>query len=352
MTIALIVGVLLDLAFGDPRWLPHPIRGMGLLINTLERLLRRNSPPQPRRGGCASNKKSRSNRSGADGVVLVNKMIFWTSTTPAAATASAFPSSAEEGIGGCVLVCAVLFIVVAVVTFTLRLGGFLIAAYWIFTCFAVRSLDHESNKVVEALRAGDIDRARTLVGQLVGRDTQHLSEREVTRAVFETVAENMSDAIVAPLFYLAILGVPGMVAYKAVNTMDSMIGYKNDRYIRFGWAAARLDDVANYIPARITACLIVFSAALMRLRWRRAIHVVFRDARLQPSPNAGYPEAALAGALGVQLGGLNYYFGRPVEKPFLGDPLEDLEWRRFSQVRQLLYLVTAFSCIGVALWLL
>ena len=248
--------------------------------------------------------------------------------------------------------CAVLFIVVMVVTFTLRLGGFLIATYWIFTCLAVRSLDQESNKVVEALRAGDIDRARTLVGQLVGRDTQHLSEKEVTRAVFETVAENMSDAIVAPLFYLAILGVPGMVAYKAVNTMDSMIGYKNDRYIRFGWAAARLDDVANYIPARITACLIVFSAALMRLRWRRAIHVVFRDARLQPSPNAGYPEAALAGALGVQLGGLNYYFGRPVEKPFLGDPLEDLEWRRFSQVRQLLYLVTAFSCIGVALWLL
>jgi adenosylcobinamide-phosphate synthase len=161
----------------------------------------------------------------------------------------------------------------------------------------------------------------------------------------------MSDAIVAPLFYLAILGVPGMVAYKAVNTMDSMIGYKNDRYIRFGWAAARLDDVANYIPARITALLIILAAALLRLRWRSAVNIVFRDAHLQPSPNAGYPEAALAGALGVQLGGLNYYFGRPVQKPFLGDPLEDLEWTRFSQVRLLLYLVTAVSYIGVALWL-
>src|SRR4051794_39562738 len=117
----------------------------------------------------------------------------------------------------------------------------------------------------------------------------------------------MSDAIVAPLFYLALVGVPGMVAYKAVNTMDSMVGYKNDRYIRFGWAAARLDDLANYIPARITAAMILFSAAIMRLRWRTAIQIVLRDAHLQPSPNAGYPEAALAGALGVRLGGLNYY---------------------------------------------
>src|SRR3989442_9984648 len=300
-TTALITGAALDLVLGDPRWLPHPIRGIGLLISTLERLLR--------------------------------KLPY-------------------EKLGGCVLVCAVLFITVTIVTASLLLGGLLVAAYWIFTCLAVRSLDRESNHVIEALRLGNLERARMLVGQLVGRDTKHLSESDVIRAVFETVAENLSDAIVAPLFYLAILGVPGMVAYKAVNTMDSMIGYKNDRYIRFGWAAARLDDVANYIPARITAFLIVLSAALVRLRWRRAIRVIFRDARLQPSPNAGYPEAPLAGALGVQLGGLNYYFGHPVEKPFMGDPLEDLEWRRFSQVRQLLYLVTAFSCIAVALWLL
>jgi adenosylcobinamide-phosphate synthase len=301
MTIALIAGVLLDLLLGDPRWLPHPVRGIGLLVNGLERLLL----------------KGRYRKT-----------------------------------AGCVLVIAVLSIVAAFVIFTLQLGGTLVAVFWIFACLAVRSLDHESNKVIEALRTCDMDRARTLVGNLVGRDTKNLSEKDVTRAVFETVAENMSDAIVAPLFYLAIFGVPGMVAYKAVNTMDSMVGYKNDRYIRFGWAAARLDDVANYIPARITAGLIVLSAALIRLRWRSAIQVVLRDARLQPSPNAGYPEAALAGALGVQLGGLNYYFGRPVEKPFLGDPLENLEWRRFSHVRQLLYLVTAFSCIVVALWLL
>jgi len=300
-TTALALGVLMDLLLGDPRWLPHPIRGMGLLIKALERFLRR------------------------------------------------IP---YEKVSGCILVCAVLLTVVSAVTVTLHWGGFLVAAYWIFTCLAVRNLDQESNKVIAALREGDLHRARTLVGCLVGRDTGHLSDKDVTRAVFETVAENMSDAIVAPLFYLAILGVPGMVAYKAVNTMDSMVGYKNDRYLRFGWAAARLDDIANYIPARITAGLIVLMAALVRLRWRAAIRVVWRDAHLQPSPNAGYPEAALAGALGVRLGGLNYYFGHPVQKPFLGDPLEDLQWNKFSHVRLLLYLVAACSYLVVALWLI
>jgi len=300
-TTALALGVLMDLLLGDPRWLPHPIRGMGLLIRALERFLR--------------------------------KILF-------------------EKVSGCILVSAVLLTVVSAVTVTLHWGGFPVAAYWIFTCLAVRNLDQESNKVIAALRDGDLHLARTLVGYLVGRDTGHLSDKDVTRAVFETVAENMSDAIVAPLFYLAILGVPGMVAYKAVNTMDSMVGYKNDRYLRFGWAAARLDDVANYIPARITAGLIVLMAAVVRLRWRGAIRVVLRDAHLQPSPNAGYPEAALAGALGVRLGGLNYYFGHPVQKPFLGDPLEDLQWNRFSQVRLLLYLVAGCSYLVVALWLL
>jgi adenosylcobinamide-phosphate synthase len=297
---AMGLGALLDLVVGDPQWLPHPVRGIGRLITTLERVLRRIS---------------------------------------------------YEKIGGCVLVVFVVSVVAAVVTGTLYWGGFPVAVYWIFVCLAVRSLDRESNRVIQALQKGDLDRARTLVGYLVGRDTKDLSESDVTRAVFETVAENMSDAIVAPVFYLALLGIPGMVAYKAINTMDSMVGYKNDRYLRFGWAAARLDDFANYLPARITAGLIVLSAAMMRLRWRGAISVVLRDAHLQPSPNAGYPEAALAGALGVRLGGLNYYFGRPVQKPFLGDPLEDLKWNRFSQVRLMLYLVTLISYGLVGIWL-
>jgi adenosylcobinamide-phosphate synthase len=237
------------------------------------------------------------------------------------------------------------------VTITLRWGGFVAAAYWIFSCMAVRSLDQHAVRVMVALRSGDLSRSRNLVGQIVGRDTAAMSGEEITRAVFETVAENMSDGIVAPLFFLVTFGIPGMAAYKAINTMDSMIGYKNDRYIQFGWAAARLDDAANYVPARLTAGLIVLSAAILRLRWRSAVAAILRDARLQPSPNAGYPEAALAGALGVRLGGLNYYFGRPVRKPFIGEPIDELQWDRFPCVRWLMYAVAALSYISVGIWL-
>jgi adenosylcobinamide-phosphate synthase len=294
------MGATLDLIIGDPRWLPHPVQGIGFLVQRLEQLLRRTSNER------------------AAGLLL-------------AAT----------------IVCATFGFVVL----TLRLGGFPIAVYWIFSCLAVRSLDQHSVRVIEALRCGDLTFARHLVGQIVGRDTRSMSESDVTRAVFETVAENMGDGIVAPLFFLAIFGIPGMVTYKAINTMDSMIGYKNERYIRFGWAAARLDDIANYIPARVTGGLIVLGAALLRLRWRSAVAAILRDARLQPSPNAGYPEAALAGALGVQLGGLNYYLGRPVRKPFLGDPIYELQWNRFATVRWLMYIVAGISYLSVGIWL-
>jgi adenosylcobinamide-phosphate synthase len=295
-----IAGVL-DLIIGDPRWLPHPVQGIGFLVRGVENVIRRLS---------------------------------------------------QGRFAGLLLVMIVLAASSGFVTATLHWGGFPAAVYWIFSCIAVRSLDDHAFQVISALSHGNLEQARNLVSQIVGRDTRHLSGAEITRAVFETVAENMSDGIVAPLFFLALLGIPGMVAYKAVNTMDSMLGYKNDRYIRFGWAAARLDDVANYIPARITAGLIVLAAAMLRLRWRAALTVIRRDAHLQPSPNAGYPEAALAGALGVRLGGLNYYFGRPVQKPFLGDSIDELQWTRFPSVRWTMYLVAALSYFLVVLWLL
>jgi adenosylcobinamide-phosphate synthase len=298
--IALLAGGLLDLLLGDPTWVPHPVRGIGRLISFLEQQLIRFQ---------------------------------------------------YERFAGCVLCCLVVVTTALVAGLTIYWGGTLASIYWIFTCLAVRSLDQESRRVIEALRAGDLANARKLAGYIVGRDTKDLSEREVTRAVFETVGENMSDAIVAPLFFLALFGIPGMVTYKAINTMDSMIGYKNETYIRFGWAAARLDDIANYIPARVTAALIVLAAVVMGLRWRNALTTVWRDARLQPSPNSGYPEAALAGALGVQLGGLNYYFGEPSRKPFLGESIEPLRWNRFPKVRLLLYLVASAAYIMVALCL-
>jgi adenosylcobinamide-phosphate synthase len=299
-TTEFLAGASLDVLLGDPAWIPHPVRGIGRIVAFLERPLRR------------------------------------------------IPN---ETFGGCLLVCSVIAVVLIVSGLTVYWGGAVVSTYWIFACLALRSLDVESGKVIQALKTGDLDNARKLTGYIVGRDTNELSERDITRAVFETVGENMSDAIVAPLFFLAIFGVPGMAAYKAINTMDSMVGYKNEKYIRFGWAAARLDDVANYFPARITAALIVVIAACMRMRWRNAVVAIRRDARLQPSPNSGYPEAALAGALGVQLGGLNYYFGRPSRKPFLGDSIEDLRWSCFPQVRILLYLVALAAYAVVALCL-
>jgi adenosylcobinamide-phosphate synthase len=295
------IAVMLDLIIGDPRWLPHPVEGIGFLVRRFERLLRRIMP--------------------------------------------------YERAAGSVLVFMVLSVSLVFTAATLRWGGSPVAVYWIFSCLALRSLDQHALRVIEALRSGDLNVARNLVGQIVGRDTGKLSENEITRAVFETIAENLSDGVVAPLFFLAVAGIPGMLAYKAINTMDSMIGHKNESYIRFGWAAARLDDLANYIPARITAGLIVLSAALLRLRWRSAAAIILRDARLQPSPNAGYPEAALAGALGVQLGGLNYYFGRRVHKPFLGDPIDELQWSRFATVRWLMYGVAGFSYLALGIWL-
>ena len=296
----LAMGAGLDLALGDPRWLPHPVQGIGILIRTLERILRKVSSAK------------------------------WS---------------------GALLVLITLLVTVVISDVTVRWGGTAIAVYWIFSCIAVRSLDQHAVRVIEALRSGDLQLARERVAYIVGRDTANLSSAEIVRAVFETVAENMSDGIVAPLCFLAAFGVPGMVAYKAVNTMDSMIGYKNDRYFHFGWAAARLDDVCNYIPARITAGLIVLISALLNLKWKQALAVTLRDARFQPSPNAGYPEAALAGALGVQLGGLNYYFGRPVQKPLLGDPIDELQWNRFPSVRWLMYGVALSSYLLVGIWL-
>src|SRR5690242_15441663 len=238
----LVLGAGLDFMIGDPRWLPHPVQGIGWLVSQAERLLRRLS---------------------------------------------------QGRMAGAILVAVVLSITIGSVVLTLRWGGRPVAVYWIFSCLAVRSLDQHALRVIHALRTGDISLARTRVAEIVGRDTATLPAAEIVRAVFETVAENMSDGIVAPLCFLAAFGVPGMVAYKAINTMDSMIGYKNERYLHFGWAAARLDDVANYVPARITAGLIVIAAAILRLRWRCAVTAVRRDARSQPSPNAGYPEAAL-----------------------------------------------------------
>jgi adenosylcobinamide-phosphate synthase len=215
--------------------------------------------------------------------------------------------------------------------------GFAVAAVLSWTCLAAHSLHRESKLVANRLLAGDLEGARCCLSRIVGRDTEQLDEPEIWRALVETVAENTSDGVIAPLFYL-MLGGPALgLAYKAVNTLDSMVGYKNAAYIRFGWASARFDDIVNYLPARLTGTLMALAAPLAGLSGRNALSMMLRDGRNHSSPNSGIPEAAAAGALGVQLGGTNRYFGAVVEKPTIGDPARELSAASYRGVIRLMY---------------
>ncbi len=282
-----IVAVVLDLLLGDPRWLPHPVIMIGRMIAFLEGLLRR----------CVM-----SERLGGILLLLFTVSLTYGIALAAVATASAVHPSA----------------------------GIAVSALMAWTALAARSLHRESGLVAAALERGDLPEARRYLSYIVGRDTADLDEPEIWRATVETVAENGSDGVIAPLFFLLLGGPPLALAYKAINTLDSMVGYKNDRYLRFGWASARCDDLANYLPARLTGLLMVLVAPLCGFSFRNSWRIMARDGRNHASPNSGVPEAATAGALGVQLGGTNSYFGRPVVKPTIGDPVRPLDrdaWR-------------------------
>lgn len=293
-TAIVVVAVLLDLLLGDPCRLPHPVIGIGRLISFVEAPLRR---------------AFKSERLG--GIVLLCLTMGITCLAGALLLA------------GSALVHAALREVVAV--------------YLSWTCLAARSLHKESATVVEALQQGDLPEARHRLSHIVGRDTQDLDEQGIIRGVVETVAENTSDGVIAPLLCLMLGGPLLGLAYKAVNTLDSMVGYKNDRYLLFGWASARCDDLANYLPARLTGLLMVAAAPFVGLSSRYAWRIMRRDGRNHSSPNSGIPEAAAAGAIGVQLGGLNYYFGKPVAKPTIGDPVRPLGPAAYRGTVRLMY---------------
>jgi adenosylcobinamide-phosphate synthase len=196
-----------------------------------------------------------------------------------------------------------------------------------WTTLAARDLFDHVLSVQAALQSASLPEARAAVAKIVGRDTEEMAESDIVRATVETIAESTADGVMAPLFYLAIGGAPLALAYKAINTLDSMIGHMDERYRWFGLASARLDDVANFLPARLTALLLVLSAGIVSRSWpamQRAWRILLRDGGKHASPNSGRPEAAMAGALGVQLGGINFYDGRPVERSCLGDPDEPL----------------------------
>jgi adenosylcobinamide-phosphate synthase len=224
----------------------------------------------------------------------------------------------------------------------------LIATVWLaWTCLAARELHRQSAVVVERLVDGDLRGARQALAMIVGRDTAELDEQAILRACIETVSENSSDGIVAPLFYLGLGGPVTGIVFKAVNTLDSMIGYRNERYREFGWAAARLDDLLNWLPARLTALLMIAGSAALGLNPLGGWRVMRRDARRHASPNAGFPEAVAAGALGVQLGGPACYFGQWQEKPTFGDPGQALTVVDYRRMVMLMYVV-AVLMLGIA----
>lgn len=230
--------------------------------------------------------------------------------------------------------------------------GTAVLVYFIYAGLATRSLHLESRRVEEALDRGDLPEARRLLSRIVGRETAYLTPAEIRRAVLETVAENLGDGVVAPMFFTLLLGLPGLVLYKAANTLDSMVAYRNERYLRFGRVAARADDILNYLPARLTALLMVLAAYLLGLDTKGAWRITRRDAGNARSPNAGWPEAALAGALGVRLGGPSTYFGRQVNKPFIGDPGPPLAASHYTEAIRLLYTTSALMAAFTFLSLL
>ncbi len=226
----------------------------------------------------------------------------------------------------------------------------IVEIYLVFSLLAFRSLWLSGKRVFLALQRGNLEEARKNLRSLVGRDTEHLAEWEVVRACVESLAENFSDAVVAPLFYASLFGGLGILLYKVVNTLDSMLGYRDFRYFFFGFASARLDDLLNFIPARLSAFFLGMAALFSGRPFGRTILTALRDARKHPSPNAGWPEAAMAGALGIRLGGVNYYQGRREERPFLGEPLKELVPERIEEALSLLWLGSWFALLILALF--
>jgi adenosylcobinamide-phosphate synthase len=299
----LVAAFLLDLAVGDPRWLPHPVVSMGKVTSHGETVLRSGNPRRDFLAGMALSLF----------VIVISASTAWA-----------------------------LVVFFHLLPFWL---SFIATAALASTTLATRGLLDASKRIEAPLRAGDLVVAREKLSHIVGRETAHLNQDKVLRASLESLAESTCDGIVAPLFYLFVGGVPLAMAYKAVNTLDSMIGYRTERYFYFGKFAARLDDMVNYVPARLTAGFMVLATLALHLHPARTLRIAWRDHANHLSPNAGYPEAALAGAFGVRLGGPSIYFGRKIDKPYLGDDLTPVTIGMLKEGR-VLCLVTAILSLA------
>lgn len=312
---ACLTGSILDFIFGDPQWLYHPVRLIGKWISCLEKRLRKAA------GNSVEKQK-------------VYGVILWFLVVIPAAGLPALMLHAAGRIH--------------------PLFSFGLESFWCYQLLAARCLLRESKKVYACLQQGDIEGGRRAVSMIVGRDTKDLTETGITKAAVETVAENTSDGVTAPLFFLLIGGAPLGFFYKAVNTMDSMLGYKDDRYLYFGRMAAKMDDVVNYLPSRISAVLMIVSACLLRLDGKQAWKTYRRDRRKHASPNSAQTESVCAGALRVQLAGDAWYRGVLHKKEFIGDDLREIEAEDIVRAGRLMYgtAVLSFLVFGGIRYLL
>lgn len=296
------IAYLIDLVVGDPYWMPHPVQFIGKMIEKIEKLLYR-----------FKNKKFL----GAILTITVLTMTF-------------------------------------IISYTLGVIQF-VGIYLLYTIFATKCLAKEGMKVYNILKAKDMEKAKKELSYLVSRDTKDMDERNIIRSVMETISENTVDGIIAPMFYMMIgaIVLPGNLSgalafgmtYKGVNTLDSMVGYKNDKYIDFGWFSARFDDWANLIPARITGMILYpLSALILGYDYKSSFRIYFRDRKKHASPNSGHPESAAAGAIGIQFGGVTSYFGEVHEKPTIGDKIKEFD---IEDIRKNIKMMYGASILGM-----
>lgn len=316
---ALIIGSILDFILGDPRGLWHPVQGIGWVISRLERILRRIFP------------SGKTGERWAGGLLVILTLLI------------------SVGLPALLLL---------LLSFIHPLLSFLLSCIFCWQMLAAKSLRVESMKVQEALEQEGLEAGRRAVSMIVGRDTRDLTEEGVIKAAVETVAENTSDGVTAPLFYMILAGPLGGIAYKAVNTMDSMVGYKNETYQYFGTCAARLDDAANFIPARLSALFMIAVAFLAGYDGKNAWRIFKRDRKKHKSPNAAHTEAVMAGALNVRLAGDAWYFGKLFKKPFIGDDIRPVERQdiaracRLEYATALLQLLVLGALKAAVIWIL
>lgn len=302
--LSIYIGYIIDLIIGDPYSFPHPVIYIGKLIKVVENNIRKIFKDEKH--------------------LKLAGFILWFITVG--------------------LTYLVTYLIIRISKFSM-ITFLIVNSFIIYTTLATKCLKDEAVKIYNILKSGDIKESRKQLSYIVGRDTSNLNEAEIIRATVETVAENTVDGIISPMFYAFIGGSPLAMAYKAVNTLDSMVGYKNDKYINLGFASAKIDDIANYIPARICVIFMTLASFVLRFDYKRCFKIAIRDRKNHKSPNCAYSEGAVAGALGIQLGGTNIYFGKPVYKPTIGDKDREIEIEDIKKTNKIMYMSSILSLI-------